>query len=137
MRDLKKKTLTERVAAARRVVTKAKDDAEAAKAQTQVDSLIGDRTDHVGRTRRIAFAASVLLGLVVAALGVRALGVFIDMGEFQDLRAGQRFGFNCLDIVLTAGLIAGGSDALHQLVEAFSSGMERLKNNAQGEPGTQ
>lgn len=80
-----------------------------------------------GKTRRIAFAISVVLGVAVAALGIRALGLFIDVPEFMDLAEVQRRWFHVLDILLTGGVLAGGSDGLHQLMETFTGYLEKAK----------
>ena len=72
-------------------------------------------------TRRHAFLASVVLGFLAAALGLRALGLFLDPGEFADLREGQRIGFTLVDILLTAGLLAGGADGFHPIVNRLKT----------------
>lgn len=78
-------------------------------------------------TRRLAFLGSVVLGVLVAGLGVRALGLFVDPGEFADLREGQRVAFHMMDVLLTAGVLAGGSDALHQFVTTFTDFMTKTR----------
>lgn len=85
-----------------------------------------------GKTRRRAFFLSVVLGAIVAIMGVRALGLFVDPGEFADLREGQRYLFHALDMILTVGLIAGGSDGLHQLTSLFTTFLKRAKKNVKG-----
>ncbi len=81
-------------------------------------------------TRRRTWVAGTLLGVIVAALGVRALGLFIDASEFADLREGQRVWFTRLDILLTGAVLAGGSDSLHQLVNTFTNFMKKSAENA-------
>lgn len=98
--------------------------------QAALGEAKGVLTGYKAETQRWAFAASVFLGLVAAALGVRAFGLFVDPGEFEDLRAGQRLGFHIFDVIMTAGVLAGGSDALHQLVATFTTFMERSKDRA-------
>ena len=81
-------------------------------------------------TQRWAWVTGALLGVIVAALGVRALGLFVDASEFADLREGQRAWFTTLDILLTAGVLAGGSEGLHQLVNTFTNFMKRSAEKA-------
>ena len=80
-------------------------------------------------TRCVAFSMSVALGVIVATMGIRALGLFVDPGEFEDLRQGQRYFFHAIDIVLTTGLIAGGSGGFHQLTSLITAFLERTKEN--------
>ena len=70
-------------------------------------------------SKRWAWVGGSLLGVIVAALGVRALGLFVDASEFADLRPGQREWFARVDILLSGGVLAGGSDGLHQIVKRF------------------
>lgn len=81
-------------------------------------------------TRRWTWIAGTLLGVIVAALGVRALGLFVDASEFADLREGQRVWFTRLDILLTGGVLAGGSDGLHHLVNTFTNFMKKSAEKA-------
>ena len=67
--------------------------------------------------------------MIVAGLGVRAFGLFVDPGEFEDLREAQRVAFHAMDVILTAGVLAGGSDALHQFVTTFTSFMTTTRKN--------
>ncbi|MEE2637379.1 MAG: hypothetical protein VYE68_09130 [Acidobacteriota bacterium] len=85
--------------------------------------------DHQGETRRWAFTGSVFLGVVVAGRGIRAFGQFVDPREFADLREGQRLAFHAMDVILTAGVLGGGSDALHQFVTTFTDFMTKTRGN--------
>lgn len=95
--------------------------------QTSREHNLGD---YKATTRRWTWIAGTLLGVIVAALGVRALGLFVDASEFADLREGQRVWFTRLDILLTGGVLAGGSDSLHQLVNTFTNFMKKSAENA-------
>ena len=78
-------------------------------------------------TQRWAWVGGMVLGIAVAAMGLRALGLFVDPGEFEDLREWQRSWFHTLDILLTGAVLAGGSEGLHHLIEVF---VKYLKKNA-------
>lgn len=52
--------------------------------------------------------------------------------ELVKLRS-QRFSFTAFDALLTAGLLAGGSDAVHQLLETFTGFLEETMNRIRGE----
>ena len=64
-------------------------------------------------TQRRALLAGLTLGLMVSLAGVRLLGPIFDLATAS---AFQRAVFQFTDIVLTAGLIAGGSAAIHELM---------------------
>jgi hypothetical protein len=83
-----------------------------------------DSAQYKAGTRRIAFVAGVLVGLIVSALGVRAIQLFVDPAAFGTLTAWQQRLFNVADVVLTGGAIGGGADGLHKLVSVFTNFMD-------------
>lgn len=76
------------------------------------------------RTRRIAFVSGVVVGLIVSALGVRAIQLFVDPAAFTTLPAWQQRLFAVADVTLTGGAIGGGADGLHKLVSVFTNFMD-------------
>ena len=64
-------------------------------------------------TQRRALLAGLTLGLMVSLAGVRLLGPIFDLAASSSL---QQALFRFTDIILTAGLIAGGSAAIHELM---------------------
>jgi len=85
------------------------------------------------RMRRVAFAGSVALGVIVSAAGVRALGLFVDPAAFRGLSSEQQASFNTVDVLLTGAMLGGGSDALHKFVTVFTNFMERTAKQAKGD----
>lgn len=86
-------------------------------------------------TQRIAFLAGIALGIVISALGVRALGLFVDPAVFRDLERGhpvQADWFNAADVFLTGAVLGGGSDGLHKLVSVFTSFLDATARRAKG-----
>ena len=79
------------------------------------------------QTQRIAFLANFLLGTIVSALGIRAIGMFVDPEAFKALSDLHQRLFNTFDVVLTAALLGGGADGLHKLVSVFTSWMDKAK----------
>ena len=65
------------------------------------------------RTQRLALSVSVPLSLLIALSGVRALDGFATTPE------GSLSGtvFTMADVVLTAGLLAGGADGIHKVID--------------------
>jgi hypothetical protein len=76
------------------------------------------------KTQQYAFAASFTLGMLTSIAGVRALWQFVDHTQFP--AAGltsdpQQAFFLCLDVVLSAALLAGGADGIHSIANAITS----------------
>ena len=66
------------------------------------------------KRRQKTTALGMALGVLAALVGVRALGPFIEVGEFQGTQ-GQWFAG--VDVLITGALLAGGADGLHTIVE--------------------
>lgn len=90
----------------RRVLSNEQVDFEAAESDLQEFRL---------RTRLITLCYSMSIGLIIALLGVRVLDtVFANPDELRSLL------FLWTDIVLTAAIIAGGSEGVHRLTSAIA-----------------
>lgn len=86
---------------------RAADDADRAAAETEL-------REYRAGTQRRALLVGLTLGILVSVSGVRLLGPIF---EFAGAAAPfQRAVFQFTDIILTAGLIAGGSAAIHDLM---------------------
>jgi hypothetical protein len=60
--------------------------------------------------------------------GVRALGNFVDANKLKDLafsQSPQYLFFLCVDVALSAALLAGGADGIHSVVNAVTSFFDR------------
>lgn len=77
-------------------------------------------------TTRIAFLFGLSAGVLISIVGVRVLDPLTD---FQSSAAGptQAFVFKLLDIVLTGGLIGGGSDGIHKLVSVATDFLDKTR----------
>lgn len=94
-------------------------------------------TDFKLQTRKRAFLVGLAIGIVLATLGIRVLDPLTDIqlaeAEWADTEWGwlQPYLFRGIDIVLTAGLLAGGSDGIHQVIKLFldfvSMNREKIK----------
>jgi len=85
------------------------DTAKAAEETVKAKELTKYQAETKGDALLVGFALSV----VVCSAGVGLLGEIIDTTEVN-----EKF-FRGVDIVLTSGLIAGGSDSFHQFVRAL------------------
>ncbi len=90
-------------------------------------------------TKIKAVPCGVLLGILVSALGFRTLQPLLDPGAVGNLSNFHATILRVTDIVLTGGLIGGGSDGLHKVIQAFIDFMEstskRAKAASEPKPG--
>jgi hypothetical protein len=98
----------------------------AANAQNAADlKAASDAVDEYrGDTQRYAFAVSLTLSVLVSMAGVRALGNFVDANKLKDpvfTQSPQYPFFLCVDVALSAALLAGGADGIHSVVNAVTS----------------
>jgi len=101
----------------------------AADLKTASDAL----DEYRGITQRYAFAVSLTLSMLVSMAGVRALGPFADVGKLNDVRVtspAQHLFFLCVDVVLSAGLLAGGANGIHSVVNAATSFFDSTADRA-------
>jgi hypothetical protein len=97
------------------------DPAKAADATAKAKELTKYQAETKGFSLLVGFA----LSIVVCSAGVGLLGEIIDITK------GNKYFLRGVDIVLTSGLIAGGSDALHQFVRALETFFTKSKEKMQ------
>ena len=85
----------------------------------EFDHLEKKRIYYRAYNRKIALGLGFLIGLLVSFFGIRILGSLVVIPE-----AGikMRF-FMVFDIITTAFALAGGSDAINQLIKSFRSSL--------------
>lgn len=98
----------------------------AAKLNPEAEAAVTEYKEH---TRRFAFTAAVLIGIAIAAVGLRMLEQLADPGQFGRLTNVQRIVFQTVDVLLTGTLLAGGADTFHKLVSLVTNTLD-LKNDA-------
>ena len=109
-----------------KAVSAIKDTDPATNARNAADlKAASDRLDEYrGDTQQVAFGVSLTLSILVSMAGVRALGPFADVARLNNhavTTPGQHLFFLCVDVVVSAGLLAGGADAVHSVVNAATS----------------
>jgi hypothetical protein len=96
--------------------------------QTSGDVATAEATldEYRRQTQRIAFLSAAAAGAFIALCGVRVLEPLTDIQLAQELWRDnpggiglQGFGFRLADIVLTAGLLAGGAEGIHRVMTLF------------------
>ncbi|MGK7926955.1 MAG: hypothetical protein AB4290_17220 [Spirulina sp.] len=83
-------------------------------------------------TRRITLWFTLLSGILLGVVGLRILGNLVDPNQLQAMSKYQAVGFNIIDVFLTGALISGGTEGVYQIVQVFSSFLnkttEKVKN---------
>ena len=79
------------------------------------------------KTQGITLLTSFSLAIIICAAGVGLLSEIINLPG--DAPSSQKSFIRGVDIVLTAGLIAGGSDGFHHFVNSFVTFFKNLQDN--------
>ena len=76
--------------------------------------------------KRIATIASLIVGIAISFAGVRFLEPFFEISSLEGYQAQL---FHALDILLTAGLLSGGSDGIHQVTRLYQDRVDKFKSD--------
>ena len=79
-------------------------------------------------TQRMAFIASLVLGIVISTSGIRALELFVDPGSLERLGSIQRSLFTTIDVLLTGALLGGGSEGIHRVINIITNYVDSTAN---------
>ncbi len=107
----------------------------AANAQNAADLQVAtdELAEYKGNTQRYAFAVSLTLSVLVSMAGVRALGNFVAADKLHDkvfTDSSQYLFFICVDVALSAALLAGGADGIHSIVNAVTTFFDSTADRA-------
>jgi hypothetical protein len=72
------------------------------------------------KTAQRAYWLSFSFGLIISLVGIRTLAGLVDPEQFEKLDDLHRTMFSFVDIILTGGVIAGGSAAINKIARAIS-----------------
>ena len=107
----------------------AKDDL--AEAHREFEKAQKERRNQRTETRQSALPAAIVLGILISAIGFRALDSLVTVTVLPAVAENpwwaQQNVFHAVDIVLTGAVLAGGSDGLHKLMEVYRSVTETKK----------
>ena len=103
---------------------------ETAMAQTSQDleSASQAAMQYKNTTRSWALWAGLMLGLAISLAGVRTLNSLVTPDSYAGLSVSQKNFFDLVDVVITAGLVAGGSNGLHSILQVFIDLAENTSN---------
>jgi hypothetical protein len=82
-------------------------------------------------TRQVVLRIGLGLGLLVSAVGCRALEVLLGPSPVG-WSVAQGVAFRLVDVVLTGGVIAGGSEGIHRIATVFDNFMSATAKRAKG-----
>lgn len=82
-------------------------------------------------TRQVVLWVGLGLGLMVSAVGCRALEVLVDP-VLSGWSPAQGTAFRLVDVLLTGGVIAGGSEGIHRIATVFDNFMTATAKRAKG-----
>lgn len=85
-------------------------------------ALLAYRTD----TKELALCTSFVLGLFVSLSGVRALSSIADVADSTNWL------FASADMIVTGAVLAGGTDAIHKMMNVFTNFMDAAAEKAKG-----
>jgi hypothetical protein len=85
------------------------------------------RSAYKSETRKIALWTALLFGLLISGVGVRSLDTLVQPAQGSLYSGIQSLLFHFLDVLLTGGLIAGGSDGIHKITQLFSTYFEETR----------
>jgi len=100
-------------------------DAEKAAKPDDFKAVQQKLAEYKAKNQGIALLLGFTLAIVICAAGVGLLSVIIELPEKAP--GGQKSFLRGIDIVLTAGLVAGGSDAFHQFVNSLVTFFKETK----------
>ncbi len=81
-------------------------------------------------TQRIAFLVGISGGILISIAGVRVLHPLVSWDA--EIAGNQNIMFDTVDIVLTGGLLGGGSDGIHRLFALITDFIEATRDRTKG-----
>jgi hypothetical protein len=91
------------------------DAAKMPEAERQLPEKRTELLNYKATTQRYALPFGLMLGLLIAAFGIRALSQFVDAAG-KESNPAELAWFQIADITFTGALLAGGSDPIHRVM---------------------
>ena len=104
-------------------------------ARQRLDELCQDKLRYRARTRIYALRIGVIMGVAVSVAGLRTLGVLVPETAVMAFGLVQQVIFHTMDVIITGGVIAGGSDGIHKMAEWYRLAMESRSRQLRGHSG--
>jgi len=94
---------------------------------TALETATKNRMEYRIESRHIALVSSVILGAIISALGVQGLHQLLNT---SDMTPNQQKVFTLYDILITTGILAGGSEGINKLTKMVESLVQATSNKA-------
>ena len=104
--------------------------APAPEAERRVLQRRQDLADFKAQTARWSLMCGLVAGAVIALAGARALGPLL--AALPPVGSPQALVVTIVDVVITAGLIGGGSDGIHKLVSVITDYLDAVRGKVAG-----
>ena len=92
-----------------------------------------DRVAYKCRTQQMVLWLGTVLGMLISAVGVRTLQALVEPGALEALSGAQGGIFHLVDVLVTGGLLAGGSEGIHKVAQVFTNFMETSAESIKSE----
>lgn len=97
--------------------------------ESAIDAVTGN-TVKTKDAKQAAMQAALVLSVLVALAGVRVIETLVQLDASASvIKAAVWHG---IDILVSAGLMAGGADLFHKIASVITSGLELFRSNLQG-----
>ena len=81
-------------------------------------------------SRKIVLWVNLFVAIAISVAGVRGISPLIEATSLDSVSEWQVMLFQLCDIILTAGVIAGGSDGIHKIARVFGNFMDSTAERA-------
>jgi hypothetical protein len=102
-------------------------------AQQALDDAEAALRVYKAETKRIALSAAIVVGVLIAAAGLRAFETFVQLRATHQNQWDRIAGalFNAVNVVITGGLLGGGSDLIHKILKVITDFLEQTSKRIQ------
>jgi hypothetical protein len=99
--------------------------------EKELEAAKKEQREYRSCTKLYAVWATLAFALIISFAGIRSLQTFFDVTSLNGTI--QKDLFDVFDVLLTGGLIAGGSKGIHKVSETLANFMDTTAKRAKGE----
>lgn len=115
-RGAKSRELDNEIGDLRKKINDVEEGEDKSSLEQELETKKKEKVSVSSETLKISLWAGLFLGLLVSGIGVRILRFLFNQTTFTSFTRLQLNLFNFLDVLVTGGLIAGGSDGIHKIM---------------------
>lgn len=102
--------------------------------EAKLEGLQKERIAYRIQTTQKSMYFAATLGFLISAMGIRCLDPLLASGIFKSAESWQRVGFDLVDVILTAGLLAGGSEGINKITMTLTAYTVPYRNRIAPDP---